>query len=383
MAWKEVKVEDQRKKFILTVSNGSNISDACQQFGISRPTGYKWIKRWQDEGFEGLCNRSTAPLSRPRMTEESIEDKILEMRFRYPKWGPKKILAQLSELDSETNWPCPSTIGNVLDRNGLTVRRKLRKRVVANAAGAFNGEYSNEVWCMDFKGTLKTIQNGGYDPFTLTDSSSRFLIKCQILQSNNTEHVWATLDTAFREYGLPEHIVSDNGPPFATVGVGRYSRLSINLIKAGVKPLWIAPGQPQQNGRHERMHGTIELELGKPAANSYVELKRKLLEFQNYYNYERPHEALGQITPGKVYSPSNRTWNGIFRSPEYGSEYEIRRVQKNGVIDFEGKRIFLGEALYKEPVGLLETKEGLSVYYGENSLGVINDKFKMVFKKNC
>ena len=382
MAWKQVKVEEQRKKFIIEINNeGSNFSDICHKFGISRPTGYKWLRRYEEEGFDGLYDRSKAPHSHQNIIEEYIQAKVLEIRCKFPKLGPKKIYAKLKELDPYACCPCPSSIGNILDRNGLTIRRKLRKRVAANVPSAFNGTQSNDVWCMDFKGTLRTANKEDCDPFTLTDSSSRFLIKCQILESNNFKHVWATLDTAFREFGLPQHILSDNGPPFATVGLGRLSRLSINLIKAGVKPLWITPGKPQQNGRHERMHGTMELELGKPAANSRVELQIKLLEFQKYFNHDRPHEALGQLTPGKVYQPSKRNWNGRFQSPEYSDEYQVRKVQKDGTINLKGQRIFVGEAFHQEPVGLLEIDNEVEVYYGEILLGIINGSYKIEFKR--
>lgn len=381
MVWKQVNVEDQRKKFISALCNGSNFSDICREFDISRPTGYKWLKRFKEEGEGGLLDRSKAPHSHPNIIEADIEDKVLAMRFNFKKLGPKKLYAKLLELYPNVHWPCASSIGNILDRNGLTVCRKLRKRVAANTPSAFDGVFPNDVWCMDFKGTLRTIENKGYDPFTLTDSRSRFLIKCQILEKKNFEQVWATLDAAFREYGLPDHLLSDNGPPFATAGAGRLSRLSINLIKAGVKPLWITPGKPQQNGRHERMHGTMESELGKPAANSERELKKKLKEFQKYYNFERPHEGLGQIVPGKVFMPSKKEWRGIFQSPEYDKEYEIRKVQKCGTINLSGNRIFIGESFHQEPIGILKVENELRVYYGSILLGNINEKYELTFER--
>jgi putative transposase len=373
MAWRQVKVEEQRMKLALAVEAGISITDACLQFGISRPTGYKWLKRHEEEGKEGLYDRSRAPHSNPNAIEDHIEKGILEMRLKFPKLGPKKVHAKLLELHPNTEWPCSSSVGNVLDRNGLVVKRKCRKRVAANTPSIFNGEQPNEVWCMDFKGTIRTVDNTGYEPFTLTDSSSRFLIKCQLLIRNNFKYVWGSLETAFREYGLPEYILSDNGPPFATIGVGRLSRLSVHLIKSGVQPLWIPPGQPQKNGRHERMHGTMERELGRPSANSEMDLKVKLRRFQEYYNYDRPHESLGQKAPGKVYISSERQWNGVLRSPEYSDEHVIRKVQKDGTINLKNRRIFVGEALEKEPVGLIDTLEGLGVYYGPIYLGVINE----------
>lgn len=372
MAWKQVKVEDQRKMFIETVLEGSNFSAICRQFDISRQAGYKWLNRFNEEGYSGLIDRSKAPHTQPNIIDECYEKIVLELRIKFPKLGPKKIYAKLLEINPLENWPCPTSISNILDRNGLTVKRKFRKRVAANTPSAFNGEEPNEVWCMDFKGTLKTLDNNKYDPFTLTDSSSRYLLKCLILKRNNFEYVWSTLDATFREYGLPQYILSDNGPPFATIGAGRLSRLSINLIKAGVKPLWIEPGKPQQNGRHERMHGIMESDIGSPAANSKTELQSKLMNFQNYYNFDRPHGALGQKPPGKIFTKSERQWNGRFRDPEYNQDYEVRKVQKCGTINYKGKRIFIGETFHQEKVGIKEEDE-LRVYFGDILLGVIND----------
>jgi putative transposase len=380
MAWKQVNVKDQRKKFILATQE-SSFAEACRQFDISRTTGYKWQDRYEIEGEEGLNDRSKAPHSHPNAISKWMEEQVLEMKAKFSKLGPDKIYAKLMELDQNIAWPCSSSIGNIFDKNGLTVRRKLRKKVAANTPSAFNGEHPNEVWCMDFKGTLRTLDNKKYDPFTLTDSSSRYLIKCNILERNNFNNVWAILETAFYEFGLPDYVLSDNGPPFATVGAGRLSRLAINLIKAGVTPIWITPGKPQENGRHERMHGTMQSHLGNPAANSKQQLKTKLKEFQEYYNEERPHAALGQIPPVRIYTSSEREWKGRFQSPEYGEEYEKRKVQKCGRIRINGEKIFIGETFYQEYVGILEGEEGLSVYYGNVLLGVINKKNKLTFKR--
>lgn len=379
MAWGEVKVEDQRKKFVNELAH-SSMSDVCRRFDISRPTGYKWLARHEEEGLDGLYDRSKVPHSQKTISE-SIENKILKMKHKFPKLGPKKIHVKLLESDENICWPCPSSVGNILSRNGLTIRRKLRKRVAANVPSAFDGTQINEVWCMDFKGTLRTFDNNACDPFTLTDSCSRYLIKCQILKRNNYTNVWAVLETAFREFGLPLYILSDNGPPFATLGAGRLSRLSINLIRAGVKPLWIEPGKPYQNGRHERMHGTMQSYLGKPAANSIIDLKDKLKQFQEYYNIDRPHEALGQKPPGKIYVGSNREWYGKFQSPEYDQEYKVRKVQKCGTMNLSGERIYVGETFYGENVGILEGNEGFEVYYSDVFLGIINKKNKVEFKK--
>lgn len=379
MAWIQVKVEDQRKNFIeASFATEKNFSDLCRDYNISRKTGYKWIERYHEEGLKGLLNKSTAPHVRPTAIDEFIIKQIIDVRIKFSKMGPKKIYAWLVTNKPGIEWPTPSSIGNILNRYGFTVQRKLRRRVAANVPSIRFGENINDVWSLDFKGTMFGTDGSKSDPFTLTDNVSRFLLKCQILKSNNGKCVWGILESAFREFGLPNRILSDNGPPFASSGVGRFSRVSINLIKIGIEPTWINPGKPQQNGRHERMHGTLAQEIAE--VSSQVDLGIKLEKFQNYFNFERPHEALGQKTPGSVYVPSNRAWDGVLRSPEYPSEYIIRKVQKDGTINLNGERVFISETLSREPIGIID-EDSLKVYYGSILLGSINDEYKLEFPR--
>lgn len=378
MAWKQVKVEEQRKNFIHAVlTDQKDFKSLCQEYDISRKTGYKWLKRYQSEGLDGLCDKSTAPHSRPHAIEDYIINQILEVRIKNPRWGPKKVYGWLVNNKPNIDWPTPSSIGNIFDRFGLTVKRKIRRRLAESPFSLNLGNKPNDVWSFDFKGTIWTTDGNRGDPFTLTDNVSRFLIKCQILKANNGQHVWACLSSAFREYGLPKSMLSDNGPPFATIGAGRLSKISINLIKVGVIPTWITPGKPQQNGRHERMHGTLEGEVNCHPIHSKIELSNKLQEFQNHFNFERPHEALGQKTPGSCYTYSDCRWDGVLRSPEYSNEYKIRKVQKCGTINLNGIRIFISEALWGEPVGIIENEIALQVYYGPILLGSINEEWRL------
>ncbi len=228
---------------------------------------------------------------------------------------------------------------------------------------------------MDFKGWYLTTDHYKFDPFTLSDHHSRYLIRCLKLDLNNSEHVWATLDIAFREYGLPKIIRSDNGPPFATCSAGRLSPLSVKLIKAGVMPEWIEPGKPQQNGRHERMHLTMEQEGFYRGALNLKEQAKKLEEFQLYYNFERPHEAIGQKTPGSLYVASNQVWTGKLMPVEYSKEYRVGKVKSCGKMSWKGKEIYIGRVLAGEQLGLKESEEGFKVYYGPLLLGeLINGK---------
>jgi putative transposase len=210
------------------------------------------------------------------------------------------------------------------------------------------------------------------DPFTVMDISSRYLLCCQKLNINNKNHVWAVFDRLLREYGLPLKVRSDNGPPFASLGPGRLSGLSIKLIKAGIMPEWIDPGEPQQNGRHERMHQTLEKEGFDISLNLNEQLK-KLESFKEYYNFIRPHEALNQKCPGMIYQVSPRYWDGKLRSPEYSDDFSTSIVHSCGKMWWKGKTIYVGRVFEDEPIGIKEEELVLKVFYGPVYLGRIEE----------
>lgn len=381
MAWGEVKVENRRKEFINAFLEGFyNFSDLCRKFEISRKNGYKWIGRFQEEGFEGLKDRSRAPLYQASATDPELIELILALRLEHTTWGPKKVLAELEKLYPDIQWPSRTTIGNIFDRNGLTVPRVYRRRVPPRTTPLAHCQQSNDLWCIDFKGTFLTRDGKKCDPLTLTDAHSRYLIRCVQLDFNRGEHVWGVLDSAFREYGLPLFLRHDNGPPFASCAPGRLSKLSIKLIKAGVMPEWIEPGKPQQNGRHERMHLTLKNETTIPPAENLDVQRQRFKKFQSYFNFTRPHEALDQKTPGEIYRSSERKWDGHLRPPEYADSQEKRKIMKCGCIGWHGKNLFISEALYGEYVGITQQAEGcFEVSYGPISLGTIdtNNCFKV------
>jgi putative transposase len=373
MAWKERSVFEQRKLFIQDFeSKKFNFSQLCKEYEITRPTGYLWIKRYEESGVGGLLNIKSTPHTQPNKTSPSVLNEILAVKFEWPTWGPKKILGYLNNNMPHLDLPSLTTVENILKRNGLVSPRKLRRRLAERSTPLAHANGVNDVWSADFKGWILTNDGYKFDPFTLTDNASRFLLKCIKLNINDTTHVWGILDIAFREYGLPLNLRTDNGPPFATLGPARLSSLSIKLIKAGVNPDFIEPGKPQQNGRHERMHGTMESECFSPQLDIDEQIL-KLSEFQNYYNYIRPHEALKQVPPGSVYVPSNRVWNGKFRSPEYVDYLKKAKVRSCGKIKLLGKNIYIGQGLIGEYVGLQEIEKGYKVYYGSLHIGDIID----------
>jgi transposase InsO family protein len=373
MSWKETCAVDERMRFVLAVAAGEEpFAAICRRHGISRKTGYKRWERYQREGLAGLLDQSRAPLHHPQTISPEIAEFCLEVRRTHPTWGPVKVLAFLERKRPRTAWPAASTIGALFDREGLTVKRKLRRRSPPSSFPFADCKSANDVWCIDFKGWFRTGDGSRCEPLTLTDAESRCLLRCLPLSRTDGEHVWPVLDAAFREFGLPLRLRSDNGAPFASRGAGGLSQLSVKLVKAGVAPERIMPGKPQQNGRHERMHLTLLQDTAKPPARTLREQIKRFQAFQRIYNEERPHEALGNATPADRYSPSPRAYDGVLRSPEYGSDKDVRRVRHNGEIRWAGETIYISQALLGEPVGLTETTIGWTVSYGPILLGTID-----------
>ena len=254
--------------------------------------------------------------------------------------------------------------------DGRCVRAR-RPDGAAAAAAACGGAHAqcraaNDVWSIDFKGWFRTLDGARCDPLTIQDQASRYLIRAVPLAQTRGEHVWAVLEAAFREFGLPKAIRSDNGAPFASVGAGGLSALAVRLIKAGVTPERIDPASPQQNGRLERLHRTLKAETASPPAASLRAQANRLRVFRHVYNQERPHEALGLVPPASVYAASPRCWSGRLVSPEYAAGVEARRVRTSGAIKWAGGAVYISMALVGELVGLEQTESGL---YGPVLLG--------------
>ena len=387
MGWKETCAVEERMRFVMAVQKREeSMAAICRRFGVSRRVGYKWWERFEEEGAAGLFDRSRAPLHHPQAIAESIAERCLEVRRAHPTWGPLKVRAYLERCAPGTEWPVASTIGDLFDREGLTVKRKLRRRSPPSSAPFAHCQAANDVWCIDFKGWFLTGDGKRCEPLTLSDACSRYLLRCQDLRRNDTDHVWPVLDAAFRELGLPHYLRSDNGSPFASRGAGGLSKLSVKLIKAGVMPERIAPGKPQQNGRHERMHLTLLQEVANPPANTLREQRKRLRDFQRFYNEERPHQALDNATPAERYQASPRRFDGILREPDYENDRMVRRVRHNGEIKLNGNMIYISGALIGEPIGLVEDQHGWTVSYGPLALGTIahrGDRLRKLKRKGC
>lgn len=375
MPWRIMSIIDERKKFIeeaLCTNRHMSFIDLCENYNISTKTGYKWLSRFKKNGEKGLENLSRAPFSQPNQISSEVALTVIAIRQQFPKWGPKKIRIELVNHYSQLPTPSESSIGNILNRNNLSNDR-IYRRHVAQTAPLSECKEPNDTWMYDFKGWFRTGDGQICEPLTVTDGFSRYLLHCQHMPRKRGCDVWKELEKLFYEYGLPKKLRSDNGPPFASLAVGRLSSIAIKLIKLGVTPEWIDPGCPEQNGRHERFHLTLKNEAATPPALTLSLQQEKFIQFQKYYNQRRYHEALNQQTPVSVYKPSQRTWNGKFKAIEYPSHYEIRKVCAGGLISWKGTDFFISEMLRGEYIGLTEIEMGLmGVYFGPVLLGKIN-----------
>jgi transposase InsO family protein len=293
-------------------------------------------------------------------------------------WGPRKLKAKLEQKWPQSVWPAASTVGEMVAREGLTVARKKRRRVPPYTAPFAAADEPNRVWCADFKGWFKAQDGTRIDPLTISDACSRYLFKCQQVGKTNGEQVQAIFEAAFRQYGLPQAIRTDNGAPFASRAIVGLSRLAVWWMKLGIVPERIAAGHPEQNGRHERVHRTLKQETASPPASTRRAQQAAFDRFRREYSEERPHEALQMQTPSAVYVRSEREYPARVPEPEYGSAFQVRRVREHGQFRWKSESIFLSGTLTGESVGLLaEDDRFQTVYFATFPIGRF-DSYKRV-----
>lgn len=367
MAWRVRTVVNERLKFIAELQVGdASFSDLCRRYGVSRRTGYKWQARYEAEGPAGLESRASVATQCPHKTAPEVIGRLLALRKEYPTWGPKKLRALVESEGMKP--PAVSTVAEILARHGLI--RPLRRRPVpphATGTERAEAEHPNDIWCIDFKGHFALGDRTRCTPLTLTDEMSRYLLKCEGLVKTNAEAVRPHIELAFREFGLPWRIRSDNGPPFVTLAMGGLSELAVWWIRLGITPERIEPGHPEQNGRHERMHRTLSDETAVTPEHTMAQQQPAFDRFRHRFNDVRPHEALGQRTPRSSYTISNRVMPAVLKSPEYPPGMKVRRCNEHGCIRFAGQtnNTRLSTWLAREPVGVEQVEEDtFRVWYG-------------------
>jgi putative transposase len=365
MPWMETHTLDQRRKFIDALASRQwSMTELCARFGVSRPTGYKWLARSRAGGVLALDDRSHAPHHCPHRIGDQQAGLIVAVRREYG-WGAKKLLTVLHRRHPHLAWPARSTVNDLLAREQLLRRRRRHAAWAHPGAAPLVTTRANQVWPIDFKGQFKTGDGQYCYPLTVTDHFSRTLLLCHGLPSVRTLEVRPVLRALFREVGLPEAIRTDNGAPFATPSLHGLSALAVWWMQLGIVHQRIPPASPQYNGTHERMHRELKRETTRPAAATRRSQQRRFDAFRTRYNVERPHEALHQQTPMSRWQRSPRAYPEHRRAPEYPRHMEVRRIGSGGTFSWYGRPLWVTEILRGEDIGLEEVADGIwnLVYY--------------------
>lgn len=371
MPFEETHVVDERRRFIEDVHRSlRSVSELCRRYGISRKTGYKWLKRWETEGPAGLEDRSSRPRSSPRATPPEVVAAILAVRRRYPDYGAKKIGWYLERRRPDLELPSRTTIHNVVADAGLVAKRRSRLRRWHPGYAGTEAEEPNGIWSTDFKGQFPTGDGRMCYPLTVQDVYSRLLVGCRSCRDVRITSVWPLFTRFFKEFGLPSRIRSDNGSPFASNSLGRLSRLSVWFVQLGIVPEFIEPGCPYQNGTHENMHLVLKRRTTRPPSATHRAQDRAFDRFRREYNEVRPHEALGGKVPADLYVPSSRPFPKKLEPVGYPGHFETRLVSSNAGIRWYTQRVTVSSILAGHNVGLEEVDHGLfDVYFGPVWLG--------------
>ena len=375
MPWTEWTIMDQREQFIRDWVSGEYTKVAlCAGYGISRPTGDKWLARYHAQGVAGLADLGRRPHTQPHQTPDEVVAAIVAMKQRHPSFGPKKIRDRLRMVAPGQAWPVDSTVGEILKRVGLVRPRRRRRRVPADPHRLTLGTATAPTWSADFKGDFELGNGERCYPLTIMDQASRYLLRCQGVGAPTLAAVQPWWTWVFHEYGLPATIRTDNGPPFASTALGGLSRLAAWWVRLGIRPERIRPGTPSENGGHERMHRALKAAVGPPAATLAAQ-QRRLDAFVAEYNWARSHEALGRQTPGSVYQGSPRPYPVKLPPIEYAAETVVRQVRHNGEIRWRGHLLYVSEVLAQEPVGLTPLDESTwTVHYRFHPLGIWEER---------
>jgi transposase InsO family protein len=348
MPWKETTTVSLRLAFVKqALVKESNISRLCQEYGISRKTGYKWLRRYLEEGPEGLRDRSRRPHHSPQRTPPEVEQQVLQVRAAHPAWGGRKIKRRLEMLAAE-RIPPASTITEILRRHNRIDPAESHKH---RPWQRFEAERPNLLWQMDFKGYFAMADHHACHPLTLLDDHARFCLGLRACANERRATVKAHLTTIFRQYGLPEQLLVDNGPPWGTSHRGRLTRLGVWLVRLGIRVIHTRFYHPQTIGKDERFHRTLKAEvLRQHAIRNLNHAQRCFDPWRQIYNQERPHEGIGLQVPAQRYQESAKRFPATLPPIEYAPGTQIRKVDQAGKISFQGQYFRVGRALWGLPM---------------------------------
>jgi putative transposase len=365
---------DERLKFVARLLDGEKMAVLCREFDISRKTGYKILTRYNDSGLEGLTDRSRRPYRHANQLPFQIEKLIVRLKQDKPTWGAPKIRERLARLYPDVHRPAISTVHAVLDRHGMVEHRK-RRRNRATGTPLSNGCRPNDLWCADYKGEFMLADRRYCYPLTITDFASRYLITCEALSTTKEAYAFTVFENAFKEFGLPNAIRTDNGVPFASPNaLFNLSKLSVWWLRLGIDIERIKPGCPQQNGRHERMHLTLKKETTKPAAANFLQQQAKFDDFIDCFNKERPHQALGMDCPADRYQPSPRRYTGL-PDLDYPFHDKAVIVTTCGRICYNRKKINLSIVFAGQTVGIKQVEDHIWLAsFMDYDLGYFDDE---------
>ena len=347
---------DERLKFVARLLDGEKMAGLCREFGISRKTGYKIFRRYRDYGLDGLTDRSRRPYRQASQLPFQVESRIVQIKQEHPSWGAPKIREKLRRMDLGVQTPAISTVHAVLDRHGLVTRRR-RHRPRAQGTPLSQPLQPNDLWCADYKGEFMLADHRYCYPLTVSDFASRFLPACDALSSTAESFAFVVFGRAVKDVGLPRAIRTDNGVPFACPrALFGLSKLSVWWLRLGIEIERIRPGHPQQNGRHERMHLTLKKEATRPAARNLLQQQARFDAFIDYYNHERPHQALAMRCPAELYVPSPRPYRGL-EDLDYPYHDHAHIVTRCGRICFGRRKINLSTVFAGQKVGVKEVSD--------------------------
>lgn len=377
MPWKESVRMEERLQFVRdALSDRFTMSALCARYGVSRRIGYKWLARYDTEGRPGLVDRSHAAHHCPHRIPATMAELLITERTAHPFWGARKLLAVLARRHPRmAHWPAPSTVADLLARRGLVHKRRTRRASIHPGVGRPTTVAPNDLWTADFKGQFRTGDGRYCYPLTLADQHTRFLLTCRGVLSTQTVTARPIFERAFREYGLPLALRTDNGVPFATQAIHGLSYLNVWWMRLGIVHQRSRPGCPQDNGAHERMHRTLKRQAIKPVRGSCAAQQRNFDAFQDEYNDERPHERLRQETPASHYQPSPRPYPERMPPLEYPGHFVVKKVTTGGTFRFRHRLLYLANAMVDQHIGLEETDDGIwAIHFNTVLLATLDER---------